>query len=261
MMAMALILASAIAVFCVPFDDPSDAAADYMSVSDSQGPVPAPIPDRHMASQYDGCAPPQKPSFDAAEPERPYATDGPKESPRYVIDMPGRSDDRPERIIEDYGRAYEEKRILEEQGAEVFIYDPGLMEHPDDILFKAIGSVFGGMLTSERPAGAEIVTPDRLPETHSQTFLELLSEQVGKDSWLGQMISVMMSQYVISSNESEGVASSQGREDDIPEVPADIIAGDGDDDEPDFFVYDEVEHTPSSEVFLVEHGFDSGTFF
>jgi len=243
----AALLASAVAVFCVPGDISSDASGD---------PEPAPWAPcgEHALSPYGHGMPPAMGA--------PMMRDAPpQEPPRYVVDAPDRPDNTPERVIDDYGRIYEEKRLLEGQGAEVFVYDPGLESDAGSELARAISAVFDGAIVSERPAGAETVPLSQPSDAHSVTFLELMLEQTGKDAWLGQLLSVMISQFVSSSSESEGVASAPGREDRIQEIPSEVTGEEEDGKDPGFVFYDVIEHTPSSEAYLIEHGFDGGTLF
>ena len=79
-------------------------------------------------------------------------------------------------------------------------------------------------------------------------------------SWLRELLSVMISQYVSSGSESEGVAPSQGRYKEISEIPPEMIKEE-DEEDPVSFVEDIPEHIPSSESYLTEHGFDGGTLF
>jgi len=240
--AAALVLASAFAVFCV-FGDDSSAAGEgpAFGFGDPQAPGPG---DRGMNMQ--------------GNPEPP--DNGTPGQPRYVIDAPDRPDQRPERIIDDYGRMYDEKRALENEGAEVYIYDPELERDAGKELAEAISAVFDGAVVSEMPKGAETVSADQLPQDHEVTFLELLRDQTDEGSWLRELLSVMISQYVSSESESEGVAPSQGRENEIPEISPEIVKED-DEKEPASFVEDIPEHTPSSESYLTKHGFDGGTTF
>ena len=119
-------------------------------------------------------------------------------------------------------------------------------------------AVFDGAVVSEMPRGADVISSDQLPEKHDVTFLELVMEYTEEGSWLRELLSVMIAQYV--STESEGVAPSSGRDDEIPDVSP-VMVNDTDDKESATFVDDIPEHEPSSESYLVEHGFDGGTFF
>ena len=244
MMAVAVVLlVSAIALFCYSGDDGSD--ADSILVPNvphnTQGPE----------MREGGMPPMDRPLGNEVHPQGP---------PRYVIDAPDRPDGRPERIIDDYGRMYEEKRALEEEGAEVFVYDPELERDAGKELAEILNDVFDGAIVPERPEGAEEISSEQLPDGYDLSFLELLLEKAGKDTWLGQMISVMISQY-ISESGSEGIASYQGRDDYIPDYPDDVVKEDADDHPQEDFVDDIPGFTPSSVEFLVEHGFDGGTAF
>ena len=245
--AAALLFASAFALFFVLGDSDSDAAPDM-------GPMTIePRSDMRDRQGFDGNG------RGMGMPSAPFGDPAPTEIPRYVIDAPDRPDNRPERIIDDYGRMYEEKRGLEEQGAEVFVYDPMLERDAGKELAEIMNTVFDGAIVSERPRDAETVASEEIPETYNVSFLELMLEQTGKDTWLGQLLSVMMSQYAAANNESEGVAPSSGRHDDIIEIPSDVVREEEDETEPELFVDDIPEFTPSSESFLIEHGFDGGT--
>ena len=243
--AAALLFASAFAVFCVTDDVFSNAAdtpvpqAPDTGFRDEQGPV-----------QHGTGMPPMGDKAPRAD-----------EPPRYVIDAPDRPDNRPERIIDDYGRMYEEKHILEDQGAEVFVYDPELERDAGKELAGVLSDMFDDMIVSEKPRDAETISSEEIPESYDVSFLEFMQEKTGKDTWLGQLLSVMISQYISNSSESEGVATSQGREDRYIEVPSDAIREEEDEREPEFFVDDIPEYIPSSESYLIEHGFDGGTFF
>lgn len=238
--AAALLLASALAVFCVFGNDSSTAGNEpAFGFGDPQAPGPDRMGMQNIPEPPDMRAPGQ---------------------PRYVIDAPERPDQRPERIIDDYGRMYDEKRTLENEGAEVFIYDPELERDAGKELAEAIGAVFDGSVVSEMPKGAVKISADQLPQDHDVTFLELLKDKAEEGSWLRELLSVMISQYVSAESESEGVASSQGRDKDIPEISPEIVKEE-DDDEPESFVEDVPEHIPSSESYLTNHGFDGGTFF
>ena len=242
--AAALLFASAFAVFCVTDDVFSDAA-------DGQMPMPQ---DSDMRS-YGAQDPQHGPGMIPKE-------KGPMmdEPPRYVIDAPDRPDNRPERIIDDYGRMYDEKRALENEGAEVYIYDPELERDAGKELAEAISAVFDGSVVSDMPKGAVKISADQLPQDHDITFLELLRDKTDEGSWLRELLSVMISQFVSSESESEGVASSQGRDKDIPEISPEIVKEE-EEKEPVSFVEDVPEHTPSSESYLTNHGFDGGTIF
>ena len=181
--------------------------------------------------------------------------------PRYVIDAPDRPDNRPERIINDYGRMFEEKRDLEESGAEVFVFDPELKKDAGKELAGILTEMFDDAIVSERPQNAETITQDQLPESYDVSFLEFMKEKTGNDTWLGQLLSVMISQYTANSNESEGVAPSPGRNDRFVEIPSDMTEEEEGDDEDQSFIDDLPEFITSSESFLKEHGFDGGTFF
>ena len=244
--AAALLFATAFAVFCVSDDVFSDATDGQM-----------PMPQTSEMRPYEA----QGPLHGHEIP--PMREQGPmmNEQPRYVIDAPDRPDNRPERIIDDYGRMYEEKRGLEDQGAEVFVYDPELKEDAGKELAGILNEMFGNAIVSERPQNAETIEPEQLPESYDVSFLEFMQERTGKDTWLGQLLSVMISQYVNSSSESEGVAASQGREDRYIEVPSDVIKEEEDEREPETFIDDIPKYTPSSESYLIEHGFDGGTSF
>ena len=124
---------------------------------------------------------------------------------------------------------------------------------------KKARTVFDGAVVSERPKGAETVSPEQLPDTYSVSFLEIMLEQTGEDSWIRELLSVMISQYA-SSGGSEGVAPSPGREDRGIEIPSDIMTEE-DEKDPVSFVDDLPEFTPSSESYLTQHGFDGGTSF
>lgn len=240
--AAALLLASAFAVFCA-FGNDSSTAGDEPAFA--FGDPQAPGPDCRDMQMQDRPEPP-----DRRAPGQP----------RYVIDAPDRPEKGPERIIDDYGRMYDEKRALENEGAEVYIYDPELERDAGKELAEAISTVFDGSVVSEMPKGAEKISADKLPQDHDITFLELLMDHTEEDSWLRELLSVMISQYVSSESESEGVASSQGRDKDIPEISPEIVKEE-DDDEPESFVEDVPEHIPSSESYLTNHGFDGGTLF
>ena len=240
--AAALLLASAFAVLCV-FGDESSTASDepIFGFGGPQAPGPDGM-DMHMQGM------PEPPDKRAPG------------QPRYVIDAPDRPDQMPERIIDDYGRMYDEKRALENEGAEVYIFDPELERDAGKELAEAINAVFDGSVVSEIPKGAEKIRADQLPQDHDIIFLELLMDHTNEGSWLRELLSVMISQYVSSESESEGVASSQGRDKDIPEISPEIVKEE-DEKEPVSFVEDIPEHTPSSESYLTNHGFDGGTFF
>ncbi len=238
----ALLLASAFAVFCV-FGNDSSTAGDESAFGFGD----------HQAPGLDG-----KGMHMQDRPEPPdMRAPG---QPRYVIDAPDRPEKGPERIIDDYGRMYDEKRALENEGAEVYIYDPELERDAGKELAEAIGAVFDGSVVSEMPKGAEKIHADQLPQEHDITFLELLKDNTEEGSWLMELLSVMISQYVSSESESEGVAPSQGRDKEIPEISPELVKEE-DDDEPESFVEDVPEHTPSSESYLTNHGFDGGTVF
>ena len=240
--AAALLLASAFAVFCVLGDDSSTADnGPAFTFGDPQ----APGPDRMGMQMQDRPEPP-----DMRAPSQP----------RYVIEAPDRPEKGPERIIDDYGRMYDEKRALENEGAEVYIYDPELERDAGKELAEAIGAVFDGSVVPEMPKGAEIISADQLPQDHEVTFLELLRDHTDEGSWLRELLSVMISQYVSAESESEGVASSQGRDKVIPEISPEMVKEE-EDDEPVSFVEDVPEHIPSSESYLTNHGFDGGTIF
>ena len=228
-----------------------------------------------LASAVAVCGVPCEASAEAADPE-PFGPDtGPREgmgpkprepgmppmdgAQRFVIDAPDRPDGRPDRIIDDYGRMYEEKRQLEDQGAEVFVLDPGLERDAGKELAGAINAVFDGAVVSERPADAE-PSPLQLPESYDVSFLEEMLEQVEDDTMLAQLLSVMISQYTASGSGSGSLAPSNGRDDDVPDVPEEVVEED-DSDEPVLFVDDVPEHVPSSVEFITVHGFDGGTFF
>ena len=244
----AITFASALAIFCVSESDQSDAAMGREPMV--QGPEPS---FRDLALHGPDTAQATGPS--------PTGDSLLQEPPSYVIDAPERPDGRPDRIIHDYGMMSEEKRILEEEDAEVFIFDPELEEDAGRELADLIDRVFDDAVVSEMPAGAERIPSHRITEKEDVSFYEFMLEQTEKDSWIGQLLSVVISQFVTPQNESEGVATPSGREDDIPEVPSDIVHGEDDGDEDLVFVEDLAEHTPSSVVFLVVHGFDGGTAF
>ena len=234
----AILFVSTVAVYCIS-DDGSDAAFDPYAVpfgpehGEMQGPAPA---GEHQDRMQ-------------------------QEPPRYVIDAPDRPDNRPERIIDDYGRMFEEKRGLEENGAEVFICDPELERDAGKELAGILNEMFDDAILSERPQNAEVITQDQLPDSYDVSFLEFMQEKAGKDTWIGQLLSVMISQYVSSSNESEGVAASQERDDRYIEIPSDMIREESDEGDEESFIDDLPEFVTSSESFLIEHGFDGGTFF
>jgi len=228
-----------------------------------------------LASAVAVCGVPCEASAEAADPE-PFGPDtGPREgmgpkprepgmppmdgAQRFVIDAPDRPDGRPDRIIDDYGRMYEEKRQLEDQGAEVFVLDPGLERDAGKELAGAINAVFDGAVVSERPADAE-PSPLQLPESYDVSFLEEMLEQVEDDTMLAQLLSVMISQYTASGSGSGSLAPSNGREDEVPDVPDEVVEED-DSEEPVLFVDDVPEHIPSSVEYITVHGFDGGTFF
>ncbi len=240
--AAALLLASAFAVFCVLGDDSSTA-------------------DNGPAFGFGG---PQAPGPDGKEMDMQNMPEPPDRrapgQPRYVIDAPERPEKGPERIIDDYGRMYDEKRALENEGAEVYIYDPELERDAGKELAEAISAVFDGSVVSDMPKGAVKISADQLPQDHDITFLELLRDKTDEGSWLRELLSVMISQFVSSESESEGVASSQGRDKDIPEISPEIVKEE-EEKEPVSFVEDVPEHTPSSESYLTNHGFDGGTIF
>ena len=244
--AAALLFASAFAVFCVTDDVFSDAADGQM-----------PKPQGSDMKSFEAQGPQHGPGMPYMKEHGPMMN----EQPRYVIDAPDRPDNRPERIINDYGRMYEEKRGLEDRGAEVFVYDPELEKDAGRELAGILNEMFDDAIVSERPDDADTITPEQLPESYDVSFLEFMQEKTGKDTWIEQLLSVMISQYVNSSSESEGVAASQGREDRYIEVPSDVIKEEEDEREPETFIDDIPEYTPSSESYLIEHGFDGGTFF
>jgi hypothetical protein len=231
----AAVLASAVAVYGVP-----DEASAETAALEPFGPAPGP---------REGMGP---------EPRGPGMPPM-GESKRFVIDAPDRPEGRPDRIIDDYGRMFEEKRQLEDQGAEVFILDPGLERDAGRELAGAINAVFDGAVVSEMPADSEPAPMD-LPESYDVSFLEEMLEQVEDDSMLAQLLSVMISQYTASGSGSGSLAPSNGREDDVPDVPEEVVEED-DSDEPVLFVDDVPEHIPSSVEFITVHGFDGGTFF
>lgn len=235
----ALLLALAVAMFCVSGTDSSDAGCPPSEPIFGEGPYP----------DNDGMRAFGMPA--------PFGGPAPEEPPRYVIDAPDRPDQRPDRIIDDYGRMYDEKRALEEGGAEVYIFDPELERDAGPELARAITEVFDGAVVSEMPNGAKTI-PGNQSGRYDIEFLNLLMEKTEEGSWLRELLSVMLSQY--ASTESEGVAPSAGRED-IPEVHPELIREGGDENESVFFIDDLPEFTPSSEAYLVEHGFDGGTFF
>ena len=237
--AAALLLALAIAVFCISGTDSSDAG--YAPAGSDFGHGPAPGDDGMQAFGIPG----------------QFGGPAPGEPPRYVIDAPDRPDLRPERIIDDYGRMYDEKRALEGEGAEVYIFDPELEKDAGPELARAIIEVFDGAVVSDKPDGA-ITIPGKQSGHYDTGFLDLLMEKTEEGSWLRELLAVMLSQY--ASTESEGVAPSAGRED-IPEVHPELIREGEGGEEPVSFVDDIPEFTPSSEAYLVEHGFDGGTSF
>ena len=246
----ALLFASASAMFFVLGDSDSDAVPEMESM------MIEPRSEMRERQGFDGHGQGTNPEMAMS----PFGSPA-SEPPRYVIDAPDRPDNRPERIIDDYGRMYEEKHNLERGGAEVFVYDPELEKDAGRELAEVINTVFDGAIVSERPRDAETVAPEQIPDSYNVSFLELMLEQTGKDTWLGQLLSVMISQYVAANNESEGVAPSPGRQDDIIEIPSDVVREEEDENEPEIFVDDIPEYTTSSELFLIEHGFDGGTFF
>ena len=237
--AAALLLALAIAVFCISGTDSSDAG--YAPAGPYFGHDPAPRNDGMQAFGMPG----------------QFGCPAPGEPPRYVIDAPERPDQRPDRIIDDYGRMYDEKRTLEGEGAEVYIFDPELERDAGPELSRAIIEVFNGTIVSDMPDDARTI-PGNQSGHYDIEFLNLLMEKTEEGSWLRELLAVMLSQY--ASTESEGVAPSAGRED-IPEVHPELIREGEDDEEPVSFVDDIPEFTPSSEAYLVEHGFDGGTSF
>ena len=246
----ALLLVSAIAMFCVLDSEPSDAAE---GLPPHGGSVPGPWDSRGPSPDVFG-------EFLAAGPSVPFGPH-PQERPRYVIDAPDRPAGMPERLIDDYGRMFEEKRGLEWRGAEVFVYDPLLEEDAGKDLAEIIRAVMDGAVVSERPGGAEAVSPSSLPDTYDVAFLGLLLEQAGEGTELGQLISAMMAQRLASGSGSEGAAPSSGREDGMCAALSELADGDEDDEDDMPFVDAVSEHTPSSESYLVEHGFDGGTSF
>ncbi len=238
-------------MFCVSESDQSDAAMGREPMV--QGPEPS-FRDNHGLALHG-------PETAQATGPSPTGDSLLQEPPSYVIDAPERPDGRPDRIIDDYGRIFKEKRNLEEQGAKVFVYDPELGTDADRELADMIDNVFDGAVVSERPAGAESFPSHQITEKEDMSFFEFMLEQTEEDSWIGQLLSIIISQYVTSQNESEGVAAPSGRDDDIPEVPSDMVHSEDDTDEDEIFIDDLAEHTPSSEVYLVVHGFDGGTAF
>ncbi|MBR6205364.1 MAG: hypothetical protein IKQ60_10090 [Candidatus Methanomethylophilaceae archaeon] len=244
----ALLLVSALAMFCVLGSDGSDAAGD----SQLQHPMGLDLPDGR------GPAP-----SGFGQPEGPFFMDlvHLHEPPRYVIDAPDRPGGMPERVIDDYGRMFEEKRGLEDRGAKVFVYDPGLERDAGKDLADMIRAVMDGAVVSEMPSDVEVVPPSSLPEAYGVEFLELLLEQAGEGTELGQTISAMIAQRLASRNGTEGAAPSSGREGDLPAALPESAGEGEDDEEPAPYVDVESEHEPSSEAYLVEHGFDGGTFF
>ena len=240
--AAALLLASAFAVFCV-FGDDSSTAGNEPAYGFGDPQVPG-----HDCKGMNMQDRPEPPDMRAPD------------QPRCVIDAPDRPERGPERIIDDYGRMYDEKRTLENEGAEVYIFDPELERDAGKELAEAISAVFDGSVVSEMPKGAEKIHADQLPQDHEITFLELLMGHTDEGSWLRELLSVMISQYVSSESESEGVASSQGRDKEIPEISPEIVKEE-DEKEPVSFVEDVPEHIPSSESYLTNHGFDGGTLF
>ena len=242
----ALVFASAMTMFCVSDECPSDAASEYIC-------VPAePNPGSHGPGHDD---------MGMRAGPGPMGVQAPNGPSRYVIDVPDRPDPRPDRIIDDYGRMYNEKRALEEDGAEVFIHDPGLERDAGKELADAINAVFDGAIVPVMPKGAEVIAPSQSAEKCDVSFLELLLDEIDDGSWLRELLLVMISQYVSAESESEGVAPSTGRENDIPEISPEIIKDGDDSNVPVIFVDNIPEHIPSSESYLEEHGFDGGTTF
>jgi len=231
----AAVLASAVAICGVPCETSAESAEP-----EPFGPDPGPREGKEAAPREPGMPP----------------KDGPQ---RFVIDAPDRPEGRPDRVIDDYGRMYEEKRQLEGQGAEVFVLDPGLEKDAGKELAGAINAVFDGAVVSEMPADSEPAPMD-LPESYDVSFLEEMLEQVEDDTMLAQLLSVMISQYTASGSGSGSLAPSNGRDDDVPDVPEEVVEED-DSDEPVLFVDDVPEHVPSSVEFITVHGFDGGTFF
>lgn len=231
----AAVLASAVAICGVPDEASAEAAA-----SEPYGPAPGPRDGQGPEPRGPGMPP-------MAEPKR------------FVIDAPDRPEGGPDRIIDDYGRMFEEKRHLEDQGAEVFVFDPVLERDAGRELAGAINAVFDGAVVSERPADSE-PSPLQLPESYDISFLEEMLEQVEDDTMLAQLLSVMISQYTASGSGSGSLAPSNGREDEVPDVPDEVVEED-DSEEPVLFVEDVPEHIPSSVEYITVHGFDGGTFF
>jgi len=234
----AAVLASALAVYGAP-DDASAEATDPEPL------VPGPGPREEQGPAPRG-------------PEgRPMGE--PKEPTRYVIDAPDRPEGSLDRIVDDYGRMFEEKRQLEGQGAEVFVLDPELDRDAGGELAGAIRAVFDGAVVSERPEDSE-PAPMQLPESYDISFLEEMLDQAEDSTMLAQLLSVMISQYTASGSGSGSLAPSNGRDDDVPDVPDEVIEED-DGEEPVLFVEDVPEHIPSSVEYITVHGFDGGTFF
>ena len=228
-----------------------------------------------LASAVAVCGVPDVTSAEVSEPEPFGPAHGPREGmdpeprgpgmpqmgepKRFVIDAPDRPEGGPDRIIDDYGRMFEEKRNLEGQGAEVFVFDPVLERDAGKDLARAIDAVFDGAVVSERPADSE-PAPIQLPDSYDVSFLEEMLEQVEDDTMLAQLLSVMISQYTASGSGSGSLAPSNGRDDDVPDVLEEVVEED-DSEEPVLFVDDVPEHVPSSVEFITVHGFDGGTFF
>lgn len=231
----AAVLASAVAICGVPDEASAEAAAP-----EPYGPAPGPRDGQGPEPRGPGMPP-------MAEPKR------------FVIDAPDRPEGGPDRIIDDYGRMFEEKRHLEDQGAEVFVFDPVLERDAGRELAGAINAVFDGAVVSERPADSE-PSPLQLPESYDVSFLEEMLEQVEDDTMLAQLLSVMISQYTASGSGSGSLAPSNSREDEVPDVPDEVVEED-DSEEPVLFVEDVPEHIPSSVEYITVHGFDGGTFF
>ena len=250
MAAAALLFASALAVFCVFGNVSADTADDG-----GFGPADQPF----------GCPGPMGPAPDMGM--RMPAEPGPErgvpggQPPMYVIDAPERPDAAPERIIDDYGRMYEEKRNLETEGAEVYIRDPGFERDAGEELAKAINEVFDGAVVTDAPYGAIRISPEQIPTDHDVTFFELLMDHTDEGSWIRELLSVMIAQYASSQSESEGIAPSSGRDGDVPSVSPELVREGDSEKEPESYVDDVPEHTPSSESYLTQHGFDGGTAF
>ncbi len=270
---LAALLASAVAL-C--FSGSDDSSAEPLCIPEAAENEESPVPaTSEPPAEHDGIScppefrngtppafPPGKqpegpPPSDSEPAPRPAHGDKP---PMIVIDASGRPHS-PEEILEEYSIIYKEKVALEVEGNEVVVYDETLVEEAGEELAGVLFTIFGGAITDSAPESGSVVTPSGTSGSADAEFLIQVLANTAKGSWLESLVQEMLDKQLRNSPAYRGMVPPDTRQTEVPDPPPERLGNGTNSNDSEEYVDDVSYPIPSSESYLVEHGFDGGAPF